>query len=82
MVAYMADGGPGDEPVQDAVNFPGVPTHGHLPENDNHGGGPTGLPDPRQLPDGSDEPGQRRHRRLQVPARRPEPGAARRGCRR
>ncbi len=27
-------------------------THGHLAENDHHGGGPTGLPDPRRLPNG------------------------------
>jgi plastocyanin len=30
----------------------GVLTHGHLDENRNHGGGPTGLADPRQLPGG------------------------------
>jgi plastocyanin len=28
----------------------GVLTHGHLAENNNHGGNPTGLPDPRLLP--------------------------------
>ena len=28
----------------------GVLTHGHLDENNNHGGDPTGLPDPRVLP--------------------------------
>ncbi len=28
----------------------GVLTHGHLAENNNHGGGPEGLPDPRVLP--------------------------------
>jgi plastocyanin len=28
----------------------GVLTHGHLAENNNHGGSPTGLPDPRTLP--------------------------------
>jgi hypothetical protein len=52
MVAYMADDGPGKNPFRKRVNFPGRPTHGHLPENDNHGGGPTSLPDPRKLPDG------------------------------
>jgi hypothetical protein len=52
MVAYMADDGPGNNPYKRRVNFPGRPTHGHLPENDNHGGGPTSLPDPRKLPDG------------------------------
>jgi hypothetical protein len=53
MVAYMADSGPGDNPFKRRVNFPGKPTHGHLAENDNHGGEPTNLPDPRKLPDGA-----------------------------
>ena len=57
MIAYMANGGPGDNPFKKRVNLPGKPTHGHLPENDNHGGGPTSLPDPRQLPDGAENPG-------------------------
>jgi plastocyanin len=57
MVAYMADGGPGRDPFRKRVNYRGRVTHGHLPENNNHGGGPTGLPDPRQLPDGSENPG-------------------------
>src|SRR5262249_53911924 len=30
----------------------GVLTHGHLPENDNHGGKKTTLPDPRKAADG------------------------------
>jgi plastocyanin len=30
----------------------GVLTHGHLPENDHHGGSPTDLPDATKLPDG------------------------------
>ena len=47
----------GHEPFKTKVNSPGTVTHGHLPENDNHGGGPTGLPDPRQLPDGAENPG-------------------------
>ena len=57
MIAYMANGGPGDNPFKKRVNLPGKPTHGHLPENDNHGGGPTSLPDPRALPDGPENPG-------------------------
>ena len=57
MVAYMADGGRGDNPFKTKVNRRGRVTHGHLRENDNHGGGPTGLPDPRQLPDGPSNPG-------------------------
>jgi hypothetical protein len=52
MVAYMADGGPGRDPFNRRVNFPGRPTHGHLPENDNHGGGPGGLPNPLRMRDG------------------------------
>jgi hypothetical protein len=57
MVAYMADGGPGRDPFKKRVNYRGSVTHGHLPENDNHGGSPTSLPDPRQLPDGTQNPG-------------------------
>ena len=57
MVAYMAEDGPGENPFRRRVNFPGRPTHGHLPENDNHGGRPTGLPDPRKLPDGASPTG-------------------------
>ena len=57
MVVFMADGGLGDNPFKTKVNRPGRVTHGHLPENNHHGGGPTGLPDPRQLPDGPDNPG-------------------------
>jgi plastocyanin len=52
MVAYMADGGPGRDPFKRRVSFPGRPTHGHLPENDNHGGGPSGLPNPLRMRDG------------------------------
>jgi hypothetical protein len=57
MVTYMADRGPGRDPFKTRVNLPGRPTHGHLPENDNHGGKPTGMPDPRKLPDGPENPG-------------------------
>ena len=57
MVAYMANGGPGDNPFKKRVNRRGTVTHGHLAENDNHGGEATGMPDPRQLPDGSENPG-------------------------
>jgi hypothetical protein len=52
MIAYMADSGPGRNPFERRVDLPGEPTHGHLPENDNHGGKKTRLPDPRKLPDG------------------------------
>jgi plastocyanin len=57
MVTYMADGGPGKNPFKTKVNKPGRVTHGHLAENDNHGGGAGSLPDPRALPDGTDNPG-------------------------
>jgi plastocyanin len=57
MVAYMADRGPGHNPFKKRVDYKGTPTHGHLPENNNHGGALTGLPDPRQLPDGVENPG-------------------------
>jgi plastocyanin len=57
MVAYMADGRRGANPFKARVDYRGTATHGHLPENDNHGGGATVLPDPRQLPDGSTNPG-------------------------
>ncbi len=52
MVVYMAESGPGKDPFRRRVNHPGRPTHGHLAENDNHGGKETRLPDPRKLPDG------------------------------
>jgi plastocyanin len=57
MVAYMADGGPGRNPFKHRVDFKGTVTHGHLAENNNHGGRPTSLPDPRKLPDGVENPG-------------------------
>src|SRR5262249_21845984 len=45
---------PGDPSVKDAQasNIPqtNVLTHGHLAENDNHGGEPTGFADPLSLP--------------------------------
>jgi hypothetical protein len=57
MVTYMADGGPGRDPFKKRVDFRGRPTHGHLPENNNHGGRATQMPDPRKLPDGPQNPG-------------------------
>ena len=57
MVAWMAQSGPGVDPFKRRVSFPGPVNHGHLPENDNHGGKPTGIPDARQLPDGAVNPG-------------------------
>ena len=50
-VAWMADG-TGPNPFTDPPETRGQPSHGHLPENDNHGGEPGGAPDPAKLPDG------------------------------
>ena len=36
----------GADPFVNKVDWPGQLTHGHLPENDNHGGEHDGLPDP------------------------------------
>ena len=57
MVAYMARRGPGKNPFRQRISTRGRVTHGHLPENDNHGGERTLLPDPRRLPDGPANPG-------------------------
>jgi plastocyanin len=40
MVVWMADKGPGVDPFKTPVDVRGVLTHGHLAENDNHGGRP------------------------------------------
>jgi plastocyanin len=42
----------GKDPFKTNVAVKGVLTHGHLPENDNHGGQEVGLPDARTLPNG------------------------------
>ena len=52
MVVYMADGGGGKDPYRTKVDWPGQVTHGHLAENNIHGGGPSNLPDPRKLKSG------------------------------
>jgi hypothetical protein len=52
MIAYMADSGPGADPFKTRVDWPGKPTHGHLPENDNHGGKRVLYPDPAKIADG------------------------------
>lgn len=38
MVTWMGESGPADDPFTTAVDQPGMLTHGHLAENDNHGG--------------------------------------------
>jgi plastocyanin len=48
MVVWMADGHAGPDPFTTAVNAPGLLTHGHLAEDDNHGGP---APDPAHYVD-------------------------------
>jgi plastocyanin len=55
-VVWMYDGAGGDDPFTTKVDRPGVLTHGHLPENDNHGGSATTLADPRRVADGPATP--------------------------
>ncbi|MBA2506446.1 MAG: hypothetical protein H0V29_10965, partial [Thermoleophilaceae bacterium] len=45
----------GADPFVQAPNQNGLLTHGQLPENDGHGGGPGGLPDARKLLTGQDD---------------------------
>ena len=52
MLVWYADESGGRDPFVEKVDWPGQITHGHLPENDNHGGDNAGLPDPSTLPDG------------------------------
>ncbi|MEK6271175.1 MAG: hypothetical protein AABM42_00790 [Actinomycetota bacterium] len=40
----------GQDALSNQIPQQGVLTHGHLAENNNHGGNPMGLPDPRALP--------------------------------
>jgi plastocyanin len=52
MVVWFADGhqADGKDPFTSGVDATGLLTHGHLPENNNHGGSPlSGLPDPRSM---------------------------------
>jgi len=56
-LTYMAYDGPGVNPFKRRVDLRGAVTHPHLPENNQHGGGPTSMPDPRVLPDGAVNPG-------------------------
>src|SRR4051794_35931837 len=42
----------GSDPFATKVDVAGVLTHGHLPENDNHGGGSAPYASPAALPDG------------------------------
>jgi plastocyanin len=51
-VVWMYDGPGGNDPFATKINQKGVLTHGHLPENENHGGKPTNLADPRETASG------------------------------
>lgn len=46
---YAGTGVGGVDPFVTPPSLPGRVTHGHLAENDNHGGGRTGLPDARAM---------------------------------
>jgi hypothetical protein len=52
MVVWYAEGKRPEarDPFTDGVDATGILTHGHLPENNNHGGSPlSGLPDPTSM---------------------------------
>ena len=70
-VVWMYDGPGGNDPFTTTIDQKGVLTHGHLPENDNHGGKPpTQFADAqrrRVRPAGDDDP----DRQLRVRRRRP-----------
>jgi plastocyanin len=53
MVVWMADGTDGPDPFTTKVDAAGYLTHGHLPENGNHGGRPSELLDPSARPAGT-----------------------------
>ena len=54
MVAWFAPGQGGKATFGLGVDVPGAVTHGHLPENDNHGGGfDADFSDPLGLPNGA-----------------------------
>jgi plastocyanin len=53
MVVWFAPGNGGVNPFKVKVDVPGAVTHGHLPENDNHGGtATTDIADPTKLKSG------------------------------
>lgn len=53
MLAFYADGLTGKDPFSEPVATSGEPTHGPLPEAQNHGGEPTNATDATTLPDGA-----------------------------
>jgi plastocyanin len=52
MVVWMADGAGGVDPFKHPVDAPGHITHGHLPENNHHGGENIGLGNATKQPNG------------------------------
>ena len=69
-VVWMYDGPGGKDPFTTKVDTKGVLTHGHLPENDNHGGKKTTLARPQHSGRRRAHRG-RRHRRLPLRRQRP-----------
>jgi plastocyanin len=55
-VVWMYDGPGGKDPFTTTVDQAGVLTHGHLPENDDHGGAKTARADPRKTAAGANTP--------------------------
>jgi len=51
-VVWVHDGAGGNDPFTSTIDQRGVLTHGHLPENDNHGNRATKLGDPRETASG------------------------------
>jgi plastocyanin len=51
-VAFSPGDTTGIDPFSPRLDRRGVRNHGHLPENDNHGGRPSGLPDARTMVSG------------------------------
>ena len=49
MIVWMTDGTNGRDPFTTKVDTKGELTHGHLPENNHHGGQKTTLPNPSQF---------------------------------
>jgi hypothetical protein len=56
MIVYMADDQTGVDPFRRALPLDGHVTHGHLAENNHHGGTGPPLVDPRTLPNGPAPP--------------------------
>ena len=70
VVFWVPDAENGRDPFKTKVDYPGKVTHGHLPENNVHGGRNTDLPDPRKLPSGATHRRPLPDQRLQICRRR------------